>query len=246
VASPRYSPPTDPSPRKCWLHHRGPDGRGHWLSPDRQVGLGHTRLSIIDLSTGAQPITNEDESVWIVANGEFCDFERIQVALRNKGHRLRTGSNSEIALHLYEDLGPGCLHPAPNSPPSSAPSDSSPRSGPPLTSSKPPRRARLDGPDEEGRGREVRPIVMMRWRGPRSIVGDVILWTSTRRAYDMGMPELARWTRAQVLALPSMPASWSDGALGMHGPRCSTPPSPGSRSPAGRPSTSTWHPVSAR
>ena len=92
------------------LHHRGPDGRGHWLSPDRRVGLGHTRLSIIDLSTGAQPIANEDESVWIVANGEFYDFERIQQALRAKGHRLRTGSDSEIALHLYEDLGPECVH----------------------------------------------------------------------------------------------------------------------------------------
>jgi asparagine synthase (glutamine-hydrolysing) len=92
------------------LHHRGPDGRGHWLSSDSRVGLGHTRLSIIDLATGAQPIANEDESLWIVANGEFYDFERIRVQLRDKGHRFRTGSDSEIALHLYEDLGPECLH----------------------------------------------------------------------------------------------------------------------------------------
>jgi asparagine synthase (glutamine-hydrolysing) len=92
------------------LHHRGPDGRGHWLSPDRRIGLGHTRLSIIDLQTGAQPIANEDESLWIVANGEFYDFERIRAGLRDRGHHFRTGSDSEIALHLYEDLGPECLH----------------------------------------------------------------------------------------------------------------------------------------
>ena len=91
------------------LHHRGPDGRGHWISPDCRVGLGHTRLSIIDLSTGAQPIANEDESLWIVANGEFYDFEQVRENLRRRGHSFRTGSDSEIALHLYEDLGPECL-----------------------------------------------------------------------------------------------------------------------------------------
>jgi asparagine synthase (glutamine-hydrolysing) len=92
------------------LHHRGPDGRGVWLSPDRRVALGHARLSIIDLTTGDQPIANEDESLWIVANGEFYDFERIRHALERRGHRFRTRSDSEIALHLYEDLGPECLH----------------------------------------------------------------------------------------------------------------------------------------
>jgi asparagine synthase (glutamine-hydrolysing) len=92
------------------LHHRGPDGRGHWFSPDRRAALGHTRLSIIDLATGSQPIANEDESLWIVANGEFYDFERIRAGLRDRGHHFRTGSDSEIALHLYEDLGPECLH----------------------------------------------------------------------------------------------------------------------------------------
>jgi asparagine synthase (glutamine-hydrolysing) len=92
------------------LHHRGPDGRGTWISPDGRVGLGHARLSIIDLETGAQPIGSEDESGWIVANGEFYDFEDTQRSLRERGHTLRTGSDSEIALHLYEDLGPECLH----------------------------------------------------------------------------------------------------------------------------------------
>src|SRR5437870_7607422 len=92
------------------LHHRGPDGRRYWIAPHRRVGLGHARLSIIDLTTGDQPIANEDEKLRIVANGEFYDHERIQRDLERRGHRLRTRSDSEIALHLYEDLGAQCLH----------------------------------------------------------------------------------------------------------------------------------------
>ncbi len=72
--------------------------------------LGHTRLSIIDLSTGDQPIANEDKSAWIVANGEFYDYERAQRELEQGGHRLRTRSDSEIALHLYEDYGTQSVH----------------------------------------------------------------------------------------------------------------------------------------
>jgi asparagine synthase (glutamine-hydrolysing) len=92
------------------LHHRGPDAQREWISTDRRVALGHARLSIIDLSTGDQPIANEDESVRIVVNGEFYGFEAIQRELEKSGHRLRTRSDSEIALHLYEDLGAQCLH----------------------------------------------------------------------------------------------------------------------------------------
>jgi asparagine synthase (glutamine-hydrolysing) len=92
------------------LHHRGPDGRQHWMAGDGRVALGHTRLSIIDLATGDQPISNEDRSVHIVVNGEFYDFERIRAELQARGHRFRTKSDSEIALHLYEDYGPECLH----------------------------------------------------------------------------------------------------------------------------------------
>jgi asparagine synthase (glutamine-hydrolysing) len=92
------------------LYHRGPDGQRHWTSPDRRVGLGHARLSIIDLSTGDQPIANEDESIRIVVNGEFYGYETIQKELEACGHRLRTRSDSEIALHLYEDIGTQCLH----------------------------------------------------------------------------------------------------------------------------------------
>jgi asparagine synthase (glutamine-hydrolysing) len=92
------------------LRHRGPDGQRNWISPDRQVGLGHARLSIIDLTTGDQPIANEDERLRIVVNGEFYGYETIQKELEAAGHKLRTRSDSEIALHLYEDLGAHCLH----------------------------------------------------------------------------------------------------------------------------------------
>jgi len=92
------------------LFHRGPDGQRHWISPDRRVGLGHARLSIIDLATGSQPIASEDGRSQIVVNGEFYGYETIQRQLERSGHRLRTRSDSEIALHLYQDLGPQCLH----------------------------------------------------------------------------------------------------------------------------------------
>jgi len=91
------------------LHHRGPDGQRQWIAPDRHIGMGHARLSIIDLATGDQPIANEDESLHIVVNGEFYDHDRIRGELLVRGHELRTQSDSEIALHLYEDLGTHCL-----------------------------------------------------------------------------------------------------------------------------------------
>src|SRR5262244_1095628 len=91
------------------LHHRGPDGQRQWVAPHRRVGLGHARLSIIDLTTGDQPIANEDETLHVVVNGEFYDYERIQKELEGLGHRLRTRSDSEIALHLYEDFRTACL-----------------------------------------------------------------------------------------------------------------------------------------
>jgi len=92
------------------LHHRGPDGQRHWINPDRTVGLGHARLSIIDLTTGDQPIASADERMHIIANGEFYGYEAIRTELERAGHHLRTRSDSEIALHLYRDLGPQCLH----------------------------------------------------------------------------------------------------------------------------------------
>jgi len=92
------------------LHHRGPDGQRHWISGDGRVALGHARLSIIDLSTGDEPIASEDEAIRIIVNGEFYGYEAIQAELEKAGHRLRTRSDSEIALHLYEDFGTQCLH----------------------------------------------------------------------------------------------------------------------------------------
>ena len=92
------------------LYHRGPDGQRQWIAKDCRVGLGHARLSIIDLATGDQPIASEDGRTHIVVNGEFYGYEAIQRELEDGGHRLRTRSDSEIALHLYEDLSTECVH----------------------------------------------------------------------------------------------------------------------------------------
>jgi asparagine synthase (glutamine-hydrolysing) len=91
------------------LRHRGPDRESVWASGDRRIGLAHSRLSIIDLEHGDQPITNEDGTVRIVVNGEFYDFERIRAELQAKGHVFRTHSDSEILVHLYEEYGVHCL-----------------------------------------------------------------------------------------------------------------------------------------
>jgi len=91
------------------LEHRGPDGQRYWIAPDHRVGLGHARLSIIDLTTGDQPIANERENLRIIVNGEFYGYEATQKELENLGHQLRTRSDSEIALHLYEEFGADCV-----------------------------------------------------------------------------------------------------------------------------------------
>ncbi|MBK8694669.1 MAG: asparagine synthase (glutamine-hydrolyzing) [Deltaproteobacteria bacterium] len=88
------------------IAHRGPDAEGIWRAPG--VVLGHRRLAIIDLSAdGNQPIANEDGAVTAVVNGEIYDFEPIREALAAKGHTLRSRSDSEVVLHLWEDLGEG-------------------------------------------------------------------------------------------------------------------------------------------
>ena len=91
------------------LQHRGPDHQAHWLSADGRIGLGHTRLSIIDLNGGDQPIANEDGKLRVIVNGEFYGFEQIRSDLQRDGHRFRTKSDSEIALHLYEEWGMHCV-----------------------------------------------------------------------------------------------------------------------------------------
>ena len=89
------------------LRHRGPDQFGLYLG-DR-VGLGSARLSIIDLGGGQQPITNEDNSLWIVFNGEIFNYVELRPDLEKRGHKFSTNSDTEIILHLYEDHGPDCL-----------------------------------------------------------------------------------------------------------------------------------------
>src|SRR5262245_45321466 len=83
------------------LHHRGPDGRGLFLEPDRHLGLAHARLSIIDLETGAQPLYSHDARVTLVCNGEIYDFERQRTELEREGFRFTSNSDAEVIIHLY-------------------------------------------------------------------------------------------------------------------------------------------------
>jgi asparagine synthase (glutamine-hydrolysing) len=83
------------------LHHRGPDGRGVFLEPDRHLGLGHARLSIIDLETGAQPLYSHDARLVLVCNGEIYDFERQRGELEREGGQFVSNSDSELIIHLY-------------------------------------------------------------------------------------------------------------------------------------------------
>lgn len=95
------------------LRHRGPDDEGFYFSEPEagvSVGLGHRRLSIIDLSpNGRQPMANEDGTVWIVYNGEIYDFQRTRRALMDRGHIFHSESDTEVILHLYEEYGTDCL-----------------------------------------------------------------------------------------------------------------------------------------
>jgi len=85
------------------LDHRGPDGDGVFLH--RHVGLAHRRLSIIGLDSGAQPLCNEDESVWVTFNGEIYNYPQLRPELEARGHRFRTDTDTEVLVHLYEEHG---------------------------------------------------------------------------------------------------------------------------------------------
>jgi asparagine synthase (glutamine-hydrolysing) len=91
------------------IRHRGPDGAGFARVGDGSTLLGHVRLSIIDLATGAQPIFNEDHSIGIVFNGEIYDYQAHRETLIAAGHTFRTQSDTEVIVHLYEEHGPRCL-----------------------------------------------------------------------------------------------------------------------------------------
>ncbi len=89
------------------IRHRGPEAAGAYLHG--AVGLGHDRLSIVDLEGGLQPIGNEDGTVWVVCNGEVFNFIELRHELIERGHTFRTGSDSEVIIHLYEEHGPRCV-----------------------------------------------------------------------------------------------------------------------------------------
>jgi asparagine synthase (glutamine-hydrolysing) len=86
------------------IQHRGPDDHGYHCSGP--VGLGFRRLSIIDLSTGHQPISNEDGSIWVIFNGEIYNYQDLRTELLAKGHTLKTKTDTEVLVHLYEEYGP--------------------------------------------------------------------------------------------------------------------------------------------
>src|SRR5437588_9455713 len=91
------------------LDHRGPDESGVFIDRPAQIMLAHTRLAVIDLVTGAQPMQSEDGDVVLACNGEIYDFENIRKFLETRGCRFLTKSDSEVVIHLYREFGLGCF-----------------------------------------------------------------------------------------------------------------------------------------
>lgn len=89
------------------IHHRGPDDSGYYIKEN--VGLGFRRLSIIDLDTGHQPLSNEDGTIWIVFNGEIYNHLSLRKKLIGKGHRFKTKTDTETIVHLFEEYGNECV-----------------------------------------------------------------------------------------------------------------------------------------
>ncbi len=90
--------------------HRGPDDEGQYIEPAGRCGIAMRRLSIIDLAGGHQPISNADDSLWVVCNGEIYNFRALREELQSRGYRFKTGSDSEVLLHLYDEMGDDFVH----------------------------------------------------------------------------------------------------------------------------------------
>ena len=90
------------------IAHRGPDQRGMYVRG--AVGLGSTRLSIIDVAGGRMPLSNEDGTIWITYNGEIYNFQQLRQQLERAGHRFATDSDTETIVHLYEEAGDDFVH----------------------------------------------------------------------------------------------------------------------------------------
>ena len=91
------------------LARRGPDGQGIRLGPNRDWGLAHRRLAVIDIAGGKQPMSSRGEELWISYNGECYNYRQLRVELEAAGHRFRTNCDTEVVLHLYEQYGPQCV-----------------------------------------------------------------------------------------------------------------------------------------
>ncbi len=97
-----------PLERMCQiLYHRGPDGKGYYA--DEYAKLGMRRLSIIDLETGQQPITNEDRTLWLVCNGEIYNYQQLRHELEKRGHLFVSKSDTEVIIHAFEEFGDNCV-----------------------------------------------------------------------------------------------------------------------------------------
>ncbi len=90
------------------IAHRGPDDEGYFISG--AVGLGFRRLSIIDLAGGHQPMSDAEETVWVILNGEIYNFKELRAQLENRGHRFRTNSDTEVIIHGYKEWGTEVLN----------------------------------------------------------------------------------------------------------------------------------------
>jgi len=114
--TPRVSDIPDPGKLRSMrdlLTHRGPDDEGEFIRPVDEGGpyvyMGHRRLSIIDLASGHQPLSNENETVWVIFNGEIYNFIELKRKLEALGHQFRTNSDTEVIAHAYEEYGENCF-----------------------------------------------------------------------------------------------------------------------------------------